>query len=85
MFVKETLAELHKVKNMVVDFNLNYCGRNFSSEPGLSGVFMDIQMFLGCYSCDLKFGIGNRLRVHLLLKHDKLNFVTVVLDRGKLE
>ena len=46
MFVKETLAELHKVKNMVVDFNLNYCGRNFSSEPELSGVFLGIQMFL---------------------------------------
>ena len=85
MFVKETLAELHKVKNMVVDFNLNYCGRNFSSEPGLSGVFMDIQMSLGCYNCDLKSGIGSRLRVHLFIKHGKLNLVKIVLDKGKLE
>ena len=85
MFVIERLAKLHRVKNMDVDFNLTYCGRDFSSEPELSGVFLDIQMFLGCYNCDLKFCIGNRLRVHLLLKHGKLNFVTVVPDRGELE
>ena len=78
MFVIERLAKPHRVKNMDVDFNLTYCGRNFSSEPELSGVYMDIQMFLGCYNRDLKFDIGNRL-------HGKLNFVTVVPDRGKLE
>ena len=32
MFVIERLAKLHKVKNMDVDFNLTYCGRDFSSE-----------------------------------------------------
>ena len=58
---------------------------NFSSEPGLSGVFMDIQMSLGCYNCDLKSGVRIRLRVHLFIKHGKLNVVTIVPDRGKLE
>ena len=85
IFIIERVAKLHKVKNLDVDFNLTYCGRDFSSEPELSGVFMDIQMSLGCYNCDLKSGIGNRLRVHLLIKHCKLNLVTVVPDRGKLE
>ena len=42
-------------------------------------------MSLGCEKCDLKFGIGNRLRVHWFIKHGKLNLVTIVPDRGKLE
>ena len=85
MFVIERLAKLHRVKNMDVDFNLIYCGRGFSSELEPSGVFRNMQMSLGCYNCDLKFGIGNRLRVHLFIKHGKLNLVTIVPDRGKLE
>ena len=85
MFVIERLAKLHRVKNMDVDFNLTYCGRGFSSDLELSGVCRNMQMSLGCYNCDLKSGIGNRLQVHLLLKHGKLNFVTVVPDRGKWE
>ena len=57
----------------------------FSSELELSGVFRNMQMSLGCEKCDLKFGIGNRLRVHWFIKHGKLNLVTIVPDRGKLE
>ena len=85
MFVIERLAKPHRVKNMDVDFNLTYCGRGFSSELELSGVFMNMQMSLGCYNCDLKSGMGSRLRVHLFIKHGKLNLVTIVPDRGKLE
>ena len=85
VFVIERLAKLHKVKNMDGDFVLTYYGRHFSSEPELSGVFLDIQMFLGCYNCDLKSSVGNRLRVHLFIKHGKLNLVTIVSDIGKLE
>ena len=85
MFVIERLAKLHRGKNMDVDFNLTCCGRGFSSESELSGVFMNMQMSLGCYNCDLKSGIGIRLRVHLFIKHGKLNLVTIVPDRGKLE
>ena len=44
MFVIERLAKLHRVKNMDVDFNLTYCGRGFSSELELSGVFRNMQM-----------------------------------------
>ena len=85
MFVIERLAKPHRVKNMDVDFNLTYCGRGFSSELEPSGVFMNRQVSLGCYNCDLKSGIGSRLRVHLFIKHGKLNLVTIVPDRGKLE
>ena len=46
---------------------------------------MNMQMSLGCYNCDLKSGIGSRLRVHLFIKHGKLNLVKIVLDKGKLE
>ena len=46
---------------------------------------MNMQMSLGCYNCDLKSGIGIRLRVHLFIKHGKLNLITIVPDRGKLE
>ena len=80
MFVRERLAKLHRVKNIDVDFNLIYCGR-----AELSGVFRNMQMSLGCEKCDLKFGIGNRLQVHWFIKHGKLNLVTIVPDRGKLE
>ena len=85
MFVIERLAKRHRVKITEVDFNLTYCGRGFSSELELSGVFMNMQMSLGCYNCDLKSGIGSRLRVHLFIKHGKLNLVKIVLDKGKLE
>ena len=78
MFVIERLAKLHRVKNMDVDFNLTYCGRGFLSDLELSGVFRNMQMFLGCYNCDLKSGIGNRLRVNLLLKHCKLNLLEIL-------
>ena len=44
-----------------------------------------MQVSLGCYNCDLKSGMGSRLRVHLFIKHGKLNLVTIVPDRGKLE
>ena len=37
------------------------------------------------FSSDLKFCIGNRLRVHWFIKHGKLNLVTIVPDRGKWE
>ena len=57
----------------------------FASKLELSGVFMNMRMSLGCYNCDLKSGIGIRLRVHLFIKHGKLNLVTIVPDRGKLK
>ena len=85
MFVIERLAKIHRVKNMDVDFDLTYGGRGFSSKLERSGVFMNMRMSLGCYNCDLKSGIGNRLRVHLFIKHGKLNLITIVPDRGKLE
>ena len=87
MFVIERLAKIHRVKNMDVDFDLTYGGRGFSRKLELSGggVFMNMRMSLGCYNCDLKSGIGIRLRVHLFIKHGKLNLVTIVPDRGKLE
>ena len=85
MFVIERLAKVRRDKNMDVDFNFTYGGRGFSSELELSGVFMNMQMSLGCYNCDLKSSVGNRLRVHLFIKHGKLNLVTIVSDIGKLE
>ena len=30
-------------------------------------------------------GIANKLQGHLLMKHSKLNLVTIVPDRGKLD
>ena len=42
-----------------------------------------IQMF--CCNCYFKSGIGNKLRGHLLMKHGKLNLITIVPDRGKLD
>ena len=85
MFVIERLARVRRDKNMDVDFNFTYGGRGFLSELELSGVFMNMQMSLGCYNCDLKSSVGNRLRVHLFIKHGKLNLVTIVSDIGKLE
>ena len=85
MFVIERLSKVRRDKNMDVDFNFTYGGRGFSSELELSGVFMNMQMSLGCYNCDLKSSVGNRLRVHLFIKHGKLNLVKIVLDKGKLE
>ena len=61
MFVIERLAKVRRDKNMDVDFNFTYGGRGFLSELELSGVFMNMQMSLGCYNCDLKSGIGIRL------------------------
>ena len=44
-----------------------------------------INMSVECCNCDIKSGIANKLRGHLLMKHSKLNLVTIVPDRGKLD
>ena len=44
-----------------------------------------LEMSLDCCNCDQKSGIETELWVHLLMKHGKLNLVTVIPDRGKLD
>ena len=66
---------------MDINFNSACCEKDFSSQPPLNGVQISVE----CCDCDLKADIGNNLRVHLLIKHVKLNFYTVVPDIGKLD
>ena len=73
---------------MPVDKNgkiYNKCGKMISRKSNLNPHIViniskaleteSLEMSLDCCNCDLKSGIETGLRVHLIMKHGKLNLV----------
>ena len=83
--VKKHNVEMPMVKN---GKRCKKCGKILSRKSNLkpqnlNNTSRSVKMF--CCNCDFKSGIGNKLQGHSLMKHGKLNLVTIVPDRGKLD